>query len=712
MTRRQRRKWISAIALGGLLFSQFSAPWLYAANLTNNDAAFRARVYIRPGQKGYDAAKPKEFKHKGPQALNLRQDNSGYTATPIKHVILIIGENRTFDHLFGTYTPPAGQNVWNILSEGIVNADGTPGPNSALAQQWQATDTTTFSNSPTKTTLYTNLPDMNTDGAPTVAHFSTPAQAELIEPALPLTDYTELANGGTAQPGHQVDTRFPSPLPNAPIDLNAYISYDDYASSPVHRFFQMWQQTDCNVGNSTTQNPSGCLNDLFPWVETTIGAGSNGAAPPTPFTDQSTGEGSTAMQYLNMAKGDAPYFNQLAQQYALSDNFHQSVMGGTGANHIMLGFGTAVYYANSDGTPGTPPSGQIENPNPQAGTNNYYTQDGYGSTATKGGGSYVNCADATQPGVGPIQAYLAALPYDVFNGGNCLTDAYYLVNNYNPGYLGNGTPAPLGATQFTIPPTRQQNLGLLLTKHDISWHYYGEGWDNGTEAGENGTFCNICDPFLYSTQIMTNPLLRANNEDIENLYSDITNNTLPAVSIVKPDGYLDGHPASSKTDLFEGFCQKIVTMVQSNPAVWANTAVMITFDEGGGFWDSGYIQPIDFMGDGTRIPLIVVSHYSQGGRVVHTYYDHVSFDKFVEANWGIETIADNTRDNLPNPVAHGADPYVPLNSPAIGDLMDMFVFPDDYSPQVASRGSHAAKKQAMVDLPKKQAMADVLRSHG
>ena len=76
-------------------------------------------------------------------------------------------------------------------------------------------------------------------------------------------------------------------------------------------------------------------------------------------------------------------------------------------------------------------------------------------------------------------------------------------------------------------------------------------------------------------------------------------------------------------------------MVQANPQVWNDTAIMITFDEGGGYWDSGYVQPIDFFGDGTRIPLLVVSPYSHGGRVVHTYYDHVSFDKFVEANWSL-----------------------------------------------------------------------------
>jgi phospholipase C len=602
-------------------------------------------------------------------------DHSRDTRTPIKHVILIIGENRTFDHVFATYQPPRGETVSNLLSKGIVNIDGTPGPHVALAKQWQAQTNGTFDPSPTKTQPYATLPDINTDGAPTNPPVASAAQAKAVEPALPDEDYEELANGGTGLPGKSIDTRFPSNLPNAPVDMSRSIAYDDYASSPVHRFFQMWQQLDCDAKAASIRNISGCQNDLFPWVETTVGAGSNGAAQPANFTDQTTGEGSTAMQFYNVAKGDVPYFTQLAREYTMSDNFHQSIMGGTGANHIMLGYGSLIYYADANGQPATPPAKQIENPNPQPGTNNYYTQDGYGSAATGGGGSYVNCADDSQPGVAPIKKYFKGLAYRPYHDGNCAPDSYYLVNNYNPGYMGDGTAAPLGATQFTIPPTKQNNIGLLLTKHHVSWKYYGEGWDGGKEDGEAATFCNICDPFLYSTQVMTNPELRKNNQDIEDLYSDIQNDTLPAVSIVKPDGILDGHPASSKLDLFEGFSRKIIEMVQANPDVWKDTAVMITFDEGGGYWDSGYVQTVDFFGDGTRIPFITVSPYSKGGHISHEYTDHVSFDKFVEENWELrETISPRGRDNLPNPIALRSDPYVPVNQPAIGDLMDQFDF--------------------------------------
>ena len=69
-----------------------------------------------------------------------QQSNDGNTTSPIKHVIVIIGENRSYDHVFATYVPKHGQFTKNLLSEGIVNADGTPGPNFSQAQQLAATD--------------------------------------------------------------------------------------------------------------------------------------------------------------------------------------------------------------------------------------------------------------------------------------------------------------------------------------------------------------------------------------------------------------------------------------------------------------------------------------------------------------------------------------------------------------------------------------------
>ncbi len=162
--------------------------------------------------------------------------------------------------------------------------------------------------------------------------------------------------------------------------------------------------------------------------------------------------------------------------------------------------------------------------------------------------------------------------------------------------------------------------------------------------------------------------------DITDLFADLTNGTLPAVSYVKPDGALDGHPASSKFDLFEALVANIIELAQSNKEQWAETAILVTVDEGGGYYDSGFIQPVDFFGTGPRIPMIAVSPFSTGGHISHVYNEHSSFVKFVERNWKLNTtLSDRSRDNLPNPDQDG-DSYVPRNMPAIGDLFDLFDF--------------------------------------
>src|SRR5882724_6648613 len=103
-----------------------------------------------------------------------------------------------------------------------------------------------------------------------------------------------------------------------------------------------------------------------------------------------------------------------------------------------------------------------------------------------------------------------------------------------------------------------------------------------TESHPCDAYYNICKPFQYASYIMTGPTQReAHIQDTNSLYEDIALGKLPAVSIVKPSGFVDGHPASSKLDLFEGFTKKIVKAVQASHYA-RDTAIIITFDEGGG----------------------------------------------------------------------------------------------------------------------------------
>ena len=227
-------------------------------------------------------------------AFVAAQDNSGNTTSPIKHVIVIIGENRTFDHVFATYKPKSGEIVDNLLSKGIVNEDGTPGPNFALALQYSAVDTheDKYQINPMDKSLYPVLPAPLTGGPTNVCKNNgvcTLAEAQASENGLASGYYKFMLTGGTGQPSRVPDQRIQNVnnLPPGPFQLtSSSMPYDAYAASPVHRFYQMWQQLDCDTLYSTEWNPSGCRSDLFPWVEVTVGAGSNGRPQPSNFSTE------------------------------------------------------------------------------------------------------------------------------------------------------------------------------------------------------------------------------------------------------------------------------------------------------------------------------------------------------------------------------------------------------------------------------------------
>ncbi len=547
--------------------------------------------------------------------VGLSQSVIAQTTTPIKHLIVVVGENTSFDTLFATYQAPQGSSVRNLLSAGIVDAQGNPGPAYAKAVQKYPV----------------------TDGKFGVDHPQTTPYKALPRP------YARVEKGAPKR----LDDKVPADLPAGPFQITQYRAYTDYTdSNPVHRFFQMWQQIN------------GGRNDLFLWAGLTSGEGAKDKKDPS----RGTYYGSESMGFYNMAAGDVPYFKQLAQQYAISDNYHQAVMGGTMPNYFFLAHGDVARY-QEDGKAATPPELQIENPEPAAGTANWYTNSGYSA------GSHVACADESQPGVNAIRGYLKKLPYKTFNDGNCESGAYYLVNNYASPYTFKGTkknPAPnqlLGTIQ-TIP-----NIATQLQAAGVSWKWYHGGRDGSSV--KKGEYASDTDPLTFSKQVMESGLSRQLQGDAD-FFADIDKG-LPAVSFISPPLSQTGHPHYGSPANFENYVKSIVDKVQANPKVWEQTAILITYDEGGGYFDSGYVQAVDFFGDGTRIPMIAVSKWARSGHVDHSYYDHASIHKFIQRNWGLKPLSSRSRDNLPNPV-HSADAYVPDNRPAVGDLMNLFQF--------------------------------------
>lgn len=596
--------------------------------------------------------------------------------TPIKHVIVVVGENVSFDTLYGTYIPSKGQSIFNLVSQGIVNADGTPGPNYAKAVQKQAVNKDNlYSISPKRTVPFAQLPTPSKIGALDLATFQF---------AGPVPDH-----------------RFDSLSLNGPFQITKFASYYSGLGDPMHRFFQMWQQTSGDNSH----------HDLFTWTASTAGMGNETSG----VTADNSGQGGEQMGFYNMNQGDAPYFKSLAQKFAISDNYHQSVMGGTGANFFALATGdVAVYQKN--GLLEVPPVNQIENPDPQSGllNPNFFTHDGYS------GGSYVNCADNTQPGVASISRYLERKEINK----NCEDGAYYLVNNYEPAYDMNGTlktnpdhlPKFEDANAYVYPPQTRHTIGELLSENNVSWKWYTGGLDDADATADSlypivfsqvfaavkaavpaGTPDSVITaiatpkaiaatkPYLYNT--LGDPLnassnisgtaLHSNLKGLSTFFGDIAAGTLPAVSFVVPKNMDSGHPGYSAPARYEAVLADLVAKVQANPELYASTAIIITTDEGGGYFDSGRIQNVDFFGDGTRIPFVVVSPYAKEGFVDHTYYDHASVLKFIEHNWKLPVLSERSRDNLPNPKHKNA--YIPSNAPAVGNLMNLFRFPGEHN---------------------------------
>jgi len=152
------------------------------------------------------------------------------TATPIKHLIVVIGENRSFDHVYATYVPQGGKFVWNLLSEGIVQTNGSPGPNFAAARQFTTSGHKRYfiGVANTQKTPYITLPPPTLGGAPNAQSATLPPFPSsflpflaMIEPSLEPRDLPLLTTGatGAAVKSGAPDARVTNyaTLPNGPF---------------------------------------------------------------------------------------------------------------------------------------------------------------------------------------------------------------------------------------------------------------------------------------------------------------------------------------------------------------------------------------------------------------------------------------------------------------------------------------------------------------
>ncbi|HEX3457992.1 MAG TPA: alkaline phosphatase family protein, partial [Candidatus Baltobacteraceae bacterium] len=132
------------------------------------------------------------------------------------------------------------------------------------------------------------------------------------------------------------------------------------------------------------------------------------------------------------------------------------------------------------------------------------------------------------------------------------------------------------------------------------------------------------------------------------IFNDISSGTLPAMSWVVPDGINSDHPAYP-SDTGPSWVASVVNAIGES-AYWKNTAIIIVWDDWGGFYDPVKPPPLDRQGGpGFRVPAIVVSPYVPNNEVSHTVYEFGSILRFVEDTWSLGRLG--TTDSTSNSMA-------------------------------------------------------------
>jgi phospholipase C len=198
-------------------------------------------------------------------------------------------------------------------------------------------------------------------------------------------------------------------------------------------------------------------------------------------------------------------------------------------------------------------------------------------------------------------------------------------------YYGPCNTADSRSTPYTF-----RNVGNQLSSAGKSWAWYSENYG---KCG--GGYLPKQNPFQYFTSTYNS----GNIKDLSSFYSSLTAGSLPAVSFIHPNPGHSMHPGSGSVTTAANWLAGVVQKVQDS-STWPSTAILITWDESGGWWDHASPPQVDAQGFGARVPLIVISPYAKRGYVSHVQLDHASILRFIQWNFGLSSL--NSRNALSN----------------------------------------------------------------
>ena len=201
------------------------------------------------------------------------------------------------------------------------------------------------------------------------------------------------------------------------------------------------------------------------------------------------------------------------------------------------------------------------------------------------------------------------------------------------------SPHPSSASRATLVPNQTMpTIGDRLTEKQISWAWYSGGWTHAVEGHPDKTFQFHHQPFAYFANYADGTTGRAQHlKDEVEFISAARSGKLPAVSFVKPLGEVNEHPGYSNVLGGERHVVELLNALRASPE-WKSTAVIVTYDENGGFWDHQSPPKVDRWGPGARVPTIVISPYAKHNYIDHTLYDTSSILALIEKRYGLKPL--------------------------------------------------------------------------
>lgn len=435
----------------------------------------------------------------------------------IQTVVVLYGENRSFDNLYGLF--PGANGIAQARAEtGLVQRDRDGSVLAALPPVWQK--------------------------------------------------------------GNKPDPLYPVAMPNGPFRIDAApvkLPLSSATRDLTHRFYQ--NQMQINGGR----------NDMF-----------------VAYTDA----GALPMGYYDGAQ--LPLW-RIARGYTLADNFFMAAFGGSYLNHLWLACACTPQF-------------------PDAPNKMHAQLDADGKLMLKPD-SPAGAADG---------------PPHFLDG--ALTPDGYTVNTVQPSYQPSGAaPAPGGdqaladPAHHPLPPQTLKTIGDTLSARKVTWKWYAGGYhaalrDRKQIYHGELNFQPHHQPFNYFLRFAPGTKDRARHlKDETDMLADIKHGRLPQVSFYKPPGKLNEHPGYANVMQGDIHLADIVARLKASPQ-WKHMAIIITYDENGGFWDHAVPPKGDRWGPGSRIPAIIVSPYAKKGYVDHTPYDTTSILQFLTRRYKLEPL--------------------------------------------------------------------------